>query len=32
VESGEVIPDDRLEIDPAAELTVAEAAKHKHRH
>jgi DnaK suppressor protein len=32
VESGVTIPDDRLEIDPAAELTVAEAAKHKHRH
>jgi DnaK suppressor protein len=32
VESGARIPDDRLEIDPAAELTVAEAAEHKHRH
>jgi DnaK suppressor protein len=32
VESGDVIPDARLEIDPAAELTVAEAAKHQHRH
>ncbi|GAB3444103.1 hypothetical protein GCM10027517_23240 [Phycicoccus ginsengisoli] len=32
VESGEPIPDDRLEADPAAELTVAEAAKHPHRH
>jgi DnaK suppressor protein len=32
VESGARIPDDRLEIDPAAELTVAEAAKHQHRH
>lgn len=32
VESGVPIPDDRLEIDPAAELTVAEAAKYHHRH
>jgi DnaK suppressor protein len=32
VESGLPIPDDRLEADPAAELTVAEAAKYKHRH
>jgi DnaK suppressor protein len=32
VESGQPIPDDRLEIDPAAELTVAEAAKHGHHH
>jgi DnaK suppressor protein len=32
VESGQPIPDDRLEVDPAAELTIAEAAKHKHRH
>jgi DnaK suppressor protein len=31
VESGLPIPDDRLEIDPAAELTVAEGAKHRHR-
>lgn len=30
LESGLPIPDDRLEIDPAAELTVGEAAKHKH--
>lgn len=30
IESGLPIPDDRLEIDPAAELTVGEAAKHKH--
>ncbi|MDF1604093.1 hypothetical protein [Nocardioides sp. YIM 152315] len=30
LESGRVIPDDRLEIDPAAELTVAEAAKRQH--
>ena len=27
VQSGEVIPDDRLEADPAAELTVEEAAQ-----
>lgn len=26
--SGKVIPDERLEADPAAELTVEEAAKH----
>lgn len=32
VESGLPIPDDRLEADPAAELTVDEAAKYKHRH
>lgn len=32
VESGLPIPDDRLEADPAAELTVNEAAKYKHRH
>jgi DnaK suppressor protein len=32
VESGSPIPDDRLEADPAAELTVDEAARHKHRH
>jgi DnaK suppressor protein len=32
VESGRPIPDDRLEADPAAELTVDEAAKYKHRH
>jgi len=31
VESGHPIPDDRLEIDPAAERTVGEAAKHRHR-
>ncbi|WP_426244716.1 TraR/DksA family transcriptional regulator [Nocardioides sp. LHG3406-4] len=30
VESGLPIPDERLEIDPAAELTVGEAAKHQH--
>jgi RNA polymerase-binding transcription factor len=30
LESGLPIPDDRLEIDPAAELTVGEAAKHQH--
>jgi DnaK suppressor protein len=30
LESGLPIPDDRLEVDPAAELTVEEAAKHKH--
>jgi DnaK suppressor protein len=32
VESGLPIPDDRLEADPAAELTVDEAAKYTHRH
>jgi DnaK suppressor protein len=32
LESGLPIPDDRLEVDPAAELTVEEAAKHPHRH
>jgi len=32
VESGAAIPDDRLAVDPAAELTVAEAAKNKYRH
>jgi DnaK suppressor protein len=32
VESGQRIPDERLEADPAAELTVDEAAKYKHRH
>lgn len=32
VQTGERIPDDRLEVDPAAELTVAEAAEHQHRH
>ena len=32
VESGLPIPDERLEADPAAELTVEEAAKHPHRH
>ena len=31
LESGLPIPDDRLEIDPAAELTVGEAAQHPHR-
>jgi DnaK suppressor protein len=31
VESGLPIPDDRLEIDPASELTVAEAARRRHR-
>lgn len=31
LESGLAIPDERLEIDPAAELTVEEAAKHRHR-
>jgi DnaK suppressor protein len=31
LESGLPIPDDRLEVDPAAELTVEEAAKHRHR-
>lgn len=30
LESGLPIPDDRLEIDPAAELTVGEAALHQH--
>jgi DnaK suppressor protein len=30
VQSGLPIPDDRLEIDPGAELTVAEAAKRRH--
>ena len=30
LESGAPIPDDRLEIDPAAELTLSEAAKHRH--
>ena len=30
VESGSPIPDERLEIDPAAELTVEEAARHRH--
>jgi DnaK suppressor protein len=32
VESGLPIPDDRLQADPAAELTVDEAAKYTHRH
>jgi DnaK suppressor protein len=32
LESGLPIPDDRLEVDPAAELTVEEAAKHRHQH
>ena len=32
LESGIPIPDNRLEVDPAAELTVGEAAKHRHRH
>lgn len=31
VESGRPIPDERLEANPAAELTVDEAAKHPHR-
>jgi DnaK suppressor protein len=31
VESGRPIPDERLEADPAAELTVDEAAKHLHK-
>lgn len=31
IESGLPIPDGRLEVDPAAELTVEEAAKHRHR-
>jgi DnaK suppressor protein len=31
VESGRLIPDERLEANPAAELTVDEAAKHPHR-
>jgi DnaK suppressor protein len=30
LESGAPIPDARLEIDPAAELTVEEAARHQH--
>ena len=30
LESGAPIPDARLEIDPAAELTVDEAARHQH--
>lgn len=30
LESGLPIPDGRLEIDPAAELTVSEAAAHQH--
>lgn len=32
LESGLPIPDERLEADPAAELTVEEAAAHRHRH
>lgn len=32
LESGLPIPDERLEADPAAELTVEEAAMHRHRH
>jgi DnaK suppressor protein len=32
LESGLPIPDERLEVDPAAELTVEEAAMHRHRH
>lgn len=32
VESGLPIPDDRLEADPAADLTVEEAARYRHRH
>lgn len=31
LESGLLIPDERLEVDPAAELTVEEAAAHRHR-
>lgn len=31
LESGLPIPDERLEVDPAAELTVQEAATHRHR-
>lgn len=31
LESGAAIPDERLDIDPAAELTVDEAATHRHR-
>lgn len=31
LESGRPIPDERLEADPAAELTVDEAAKHLHK-
>lgn len=30
IESGVPIPDARLEVDPAAELTVEEAARHHH--
>lgn len=30
LESGAPIPDERLEVDPAAELTVEEAARHQH--
>jgi DnaK suppressor protein len=30
IESGVPIPDERLEIDPAAELTVDEAERHEH--
>ena len=30
IESGAPIPDARLEIDPAAEFTVEEAARHQH--
>lgn len=30
IESGAPIPDERLAVDPAAELTVEEAAKHQH--
>jgi len=32
LESGLPIPDERLEADPAAELTVEEQAMHRHRH
>ena len=32
IESGVLIPDERLEIDPAAELTVAEAERRDHDH
>ena len=31
IESGLTIPDERLEIDPAADLTVDEAERHEHR-
>jgi DnaK suppressor protein len=32
LESGRPIPDERLEVDPAAELTIQEAARHHHQH